>query len=192
MNANLERSLLRSTSDEVNDNVTEEASTNGMLSNLRGFDIIINQHSRGFHMLPVNFSFTACARQKMWANWWVGIAVHGISPLRHLKSSFLDDVPITARHLVHKAALVIESIVKVARKYGYLTENTLVCASNYIDVWNLAYRKYLSYLYSAEDIGDPSFRADDKYYTTLHKRQTKKTLIDNEYTNRFEIGHNSA
>ena len=110
----------------------------------------------------------------MWVSWHVGIAIQNISPLKHLKAKYRSDIPTKYKYLVDKAALVMAGIEKVARRKGYMTATESIDSSNCVRIWNSTFKDYLSLIYSQEEMTKESFRPDDIYYTTLHKRHTKK------------------
>lgn len=125
-----------------------------------------------FHMVPEGFEFPTCAAQKLWLSWHLGIAAQNILPLKLLRINYRYDVRQEDKILVSKAALVMNSVEKVARKIGILRPDEVVNSENCATVWNGSFQKYLSCLYSNTYINSPYFRCDDIYYTTLYNRQT--------------------
>jgi hypothetical protein len=126
-----------------------------------------------FNMLPEKFEFPTCTAQHMWSLWYIGITAQQVSPLKNLKEKYRREVPADRRHLIDKASLVVDSVRKVAVQLRLIEATDEIDATNFLKVWNGAFREYLSLLYPAEKLAKESFRPDDVYYTTLHKRQTE-------------------
>ena len=132
-------------------------------------------------MLPQGFEFPTCAAQSMWAQWHLGIASQQIGPLKKLRSKYRADVHANKRHLVDKAGLVMDAIELIAKRKGNLAAEDSINQANCWLVWNDSFADYLALIYPEAQRGKPSFRPDDIYYTTLHKRHTKMVGDKNQY-----------
>ena len=136
----------------------------------------LRSYNQRFHLVPQDFNFPTCSAQMMWTQWHLGNAALRIFPLRRLRSEFRSDITSNKRHLIDKAGLVIDTVVRIARDKGFLPAGVEVNSTNCWDIWNAAFPEYIKHIFSEEQRAKQSFRVNDIYYTTLHKNHTR--LVD--------------
>lgn len=181
--ATTERSVRTRTSDE-SVGVTQNDAVNGDT-------IHVYIYGGAHHLLPQDYKFPSCAAQHMWTMWHLGVATLKIGPLKKLRKAFRGDVPKERRPLIDKAALVMDTIERIAKKRGLLVEGQNITSANCWTIWGPSFREYLTYLYPEERINSLSFRPDELMYTTLHKIHTaSKGNADGLTT--FEKNYNAA
>lgn len=168
---NSEARILSHTATAVN---VESPSTVAIVNQPGASNYLTFCYNSVYHYVPEGFRFPKCTANSIWLVWHFGVKAHKIGPLRQLRSKYRRDIDPGDRHLIDKAALIVDTVLRLALRLGVLRESEDIEEQNQEAIWSSAFKEYLLLLYGAPTVNKDSFRGDEKYYTTLYNVHTKQ------------------